>query len=68
MSSTHEMTHLLRGKGDMLSELKRVIDQVSREKGLDREVLIKTLEEAVKAAARKKIGRASCRERVYRSV
>jgi N utilization substance protein A len=40
----------------MLSELKRVIDQVSREKGLDREVLIKTLEEAVKAAARKKFG------------
>jgi len=38
------------------SELKRVIDQVSREKGLDREVLIKTLEEAVKAAARKKFG------------
>jgi len=49
-------TQLLRGKGDMLSELKRVIDQVSREKGVDREVLIKTLEEAVKAAARKKFG------------
>ena len=40
----------------MVSDLKRVIDQVSREKGLDREVLIKTLEEAVKAAARKKLG------------
>jgi N utilization substance protein A len=40
----------------MISELKRVIDQVSREKGLDRNVLIQTLEEAVKAAARKKWG------------
>jgi N utilization substance protein A len=40
----------------MVSELKRVIEQVGREKGLDREVLVKTLEEAVKAAARKKLG------------
>jgi len=40
----------------MISELLRVIDQVSREKGLDREILIQTLEEAVKAAARKKMG------------
>jgi N utilization substance protein A len=40
----------------MISELKRVIEQVSREKGLDPEVLIKTLEEAVKTAARKKLG------------
>ena len=40
----------------MVSDLKRVIDQVSREKGLDREVLIKALEEAVKAAAKKKHG------------
>jgi N utilization substance protein A len=40
----------------MITELKRVIEQVSREKGLDREVLVKTLEEAVKAAARKKVG------------
>ncbi|MFH1490375.1 MAG: transcription termination factor NusA [Pseudomonadota bacterium] len=39
-----------------ITELKRVIDQVSREKGLDREVLIKTLEEAVRAAAKKKMG------------
>ena len=38
------------------TDLKRVIDQVSREKGVDREVLIKTLEEAVKAAAKKKLG------------
>jgi len=40
----------------MITELKRVIDQVSREKGLEREILIKTLEEAVKAAAKKKLG------------
>jgi transcription termination/antitermination protein NusA len=40
----------------MISDLKRVIDQVSREKGLDREVLVRALEEAVKAAARKKLG------------
>jgi N utilization substance protein A len=41
---------------NMITELKRVIDQVSREKGLERDVLIKTLEEAVKAAAKKKLG------------
>jgi N utilization substance protein A len=41
---------------DMITELKRVIDQVSREKGLEKDVLIKTLEEAVKAAAKKKLG------------
>lgn len=40
----------------MISELKRMIDQVSREKGVDRKILIETLEEAVKAAARKKLG------------
>ena len=40
----------------MISDLGRIIDQVSREKGLDRDVLVKALEEAVKAAARKKFG------------
>ncbi|MBW1779841.1 MAG: transcription termination/antitermination protein NusA [Deltaproteobacteria bacterium] len=40
----------------MISDLKRVIDQVSREKGVEQEVLIGALEEAVKAAARKKYG------------
>lgn len=40
----------------MGADLKKVIEQVSREKGVDREVLIKTLEEAVKAAAKKKQG------------
>lgn len=37
-------------------ELKKVIEQVSREKGVDREVVIKSLEDAVVAAARKKLG------------
>ncbi len=40
----------------MITELIRVIDQVSREKGVEREVLIKTIEEAVRAAAKKKLG------------
>ncbi len=40
----------------MASELKRIIDQVSREKGLDREVLVEALEEAVKSAVRKRYG------------
>ena len=40
----------------MVSDLKKVIDQVSREKGVDPAVLIGALEEAVKAAARKKFG------------
>jgi N utilization substance protein A len=33
-----------------------VIDQISRDKGIEREVLIKTLEEALKSAAKKKFG------------
>jgi len=40
----------------MITELKRVIEQVSREKGVEREILSKTIEEAVRAAARKKLG------------
>ncbi|MCE5244173.1 MAG: transcription termination factor NusA [Syntrophobacteraceae bacterium] len=40
----------------MASELKRLIDQVSREKGIDRQTLIHTLEEAIKSAIRKKYG------------
>ena len=40
----------------MISDLKRMIDQVSREKGLDQDVLIRALEEAVKTAAKKKLG------------
>ena len=40
----------------MVSDLTRMIDQVNREKGVDRDVLIKALEEAVRAAARKEFG------------
>ena len=40
----------------MIPDLKRLIDQVSRDKGIDREVLIDTLEEAMRSAARKKFG------------
>jgi N utilization substance protein A len=38
------------------SDIKRVIDQVSRDRGIDRDVLIKTMEEALKSAAKKKYG------------
>ncbi|MDY0042165.1 MAG: transcription termination factor NusA [Desulforhabdus sp.] len=40
----------------MASELMRLIDQVSREKGIDRQTLIHTLEEAIKSAIKKKYG------------
>ncbi|MDY6852078.1 MAG: transcription termination factor NusA [Thermodesulfobacteriota bacterium] len=40
----------------MITDLRRVIDQVSRDKGIDREILISTLEEAIKSAAKKKFG------------
>ncbi|MBU2552711.1 MAG: transcription termination factor NusA [Proteobacteria bacterium] len=40
----------------MATDLKRIIDQVSRDKGIDRSVLISTLEEAIKSAAKKKFG------------
>lgn len=40
----------------MISDLRRIIDQVSRDKGIDRRVLINTLEEAIKSAAKKKYG------------
>ncbi len=40
----------------MVSELKRIIDQISRDKGIDRNLLIEALEEAVMSAARKHFG------------
>ncbi len=40
----------------MGAELKRIIDQVSREKGLDRDILIEAVEEAIKSAVRKRYG------------
>lgn len=40
----------------MVSDLKRMIDQMSREKGVETQVVVKTLEEAVKMAALKRFG------------
>ncbi|NLA74678.1 MAG: transcription termination/antitermination protein NusA, partial [Deltaproteobacteria bacterium] len=40
----------------MTSDLLKILEQVGREKGVERDTLIETLEEAVKAAARKKLG------------
>ncbi len=40
----------------MLSDLKRIIDQISRDKGIDRSLLIEALEDAVLSAAKKKFG------------
>jgi len=40
----------------LITDIKRVVDQVSREKGINREVLVATLKEAVESAARKKLG------------
>ena len=39
-----------------ISDIKRVVEQVSRDKGIDRAVLIRALEEALRSAARKKYG------------
>ena len=39
-----------------ISDIKRVVEQVSRDKGISREILIHALEEALKSAARKKYG------------
>jgi N utilization substance protein A len=40
----------------IMSDIRRVIEQVSRDRGIDKEVLVKTLEEALGSAARKKFG------------
>jgi N utilization substance protein A len=39
-----------------IDSLKRIIDQISRDKGIDRALLVDAIEEAVKSAARKKYG------------
>lgn len=39
-----------------ITDIKRVVEQVSRDKGIDRQILIKALEEALRSAARKKYG------------
>ncbi len=41
----------------LISDIKRVVEQVSKDKGIDSGVLIKTLEEALTSAARKILGR-----------
>jgi len=40
----------------LISDIKRVVEQVSRDKGIDRNVLIRALEEALRSAAKKKFG------------
>lgn len=40
----------------LISDIKRVVEQVSKDRGIERGVLIKALEEALKSAARKKYG------------
>ncbi len=37
-------------------ELKRIVDQVSRDKGIDKEVLISAIKDAIRSAAKKKLG------------
>ncbi|MDL2274652.1 transcription termination factor NusA [Desulfosarcina sp. OttesenSCG-928-G10] len=39
-----------------IADIKRVVEQVSRDKGIDTEILIRALEEALRSAARKKFG------------
>ena len=41
----------------LISDIKRVVEQVSKDKGIGTEILIKTLEEALTSAARKILGR-----------
>lgn len=40
----------------MATELKRIIDQISKEKGVDRALIIAALEEAMKSAIKKRLG------------
>ena len=40
----------------MLSDLKRIIDQISRDRGFNKQLLISAIEDAVASAARKKLG------------
>jgi N utilization substance protein A len=39
-----------------ISDIKRVVDQISRDKGIHRDVLVKALEEALRSAAKKRFG------------
>jgi N utilization substance protein A len=40
----------------LITDIKRVVEQISRDKGIGRDILINALEEALKSAARKKFG------------
>ena len=40
----------------LITDIKRVVEQISRDKGIDRDILVKAVEEALKSAARKKFG------------
>ncbi len=40
----------------LITDIKRVIEQVSRDKGIDSNLLVRALEEALKSAARKRFG------------
>ncbi len=40
----------------MFTDLKRIIDQISRDKGINRPLLVEAIEEAVRSAVRKKYG------------
>jgi N utilization substance protein A len=40
----------------VIPDIKRVIEQVSRDRGIDPDILVKAVEEAVKSAAKKKFG------------
>lgn len=40
----------------MLSDLKRIVDQISRDRGFNKQLLISAIEDAVASAARKKLG------------
>jgi len=46
----------LAGEQEMITDLLRTIDQVSRDKGIDSKILIDALEEAVRSAVKKKFG------------
>eukprot|EP00764_Aduncisulcus_paluster_P007146 gnl/Carplike_NY0171/234_a338_1481.p1 GENE.gnl/Carplike_NY0171/234_a338_1481~~gnl/Carplike_NY0171/234_a338_1481.p1 ORF type:complete len:460 (-),score=101.31 gnl/Carplike_NY0171/234_a338_1481:1183-2562(-) len=43
-------------RSDMGSELKKAIDQISKDRGIDRDLLIDTLEEAVRSSVARKYG------------
>ncbi len=49
----------------LISDIKRVVEQVGKDKGIETEVLVKTLEEALASAARKIIGRDADIEAAY---